>query len=1066
MKKLRNLETLSNFQTTGSLLEKWLFRRALLAVFCLSISVTPSFALNSNSSESIEGVDLSEPLQATQVSGVVSDANGPLPGVNVLVKGTSNGALTDFDGNFEITVDSSDAILVFSYVGFKNQEVVVGNQTTLTVVLEADTESLDEVVVLGYTTRKKGDLTGAVSTVNSKVIENSSNQDLEKSLSGKVAGLIVNDRGGYPGSNETTLLIRGKSTLNNNSPLILIDGIQAASFSHLAPGDIQSLSVLKDGAAAIYGARAANGVILVTTKRGKSGKTKIQFSTSYNISTFAQAPNLMSSEQFATYENEIAGRNGKALPFSQEDIDNYASGNDPINYPNTDWADLTFRDSAPESRTSLSFSGGGENVNYFVSGDYMNREGMYASGDLGFKQYQIRSNLDIKVVDNFKVGVDLSGRFGKNSQPGVDDTYIYKHIYTNEPTEVGQYPNGLYGWGGENGANPRVMSSNQSGFVDRFDNDLRGKFSFNWNLESLTEGLSFKGYAGLRKMSNDQKSWYTPWTIYQLQGDEYIPTDGFSQSGNKNILRESFWKYNELMLNATVHYNRSFGDHSVSGFVGYEQMTSDTRQFWAERQGFPDDQHSELFAGDDEGQQSGGGSGESGRQNYFGQASYDYAKKYYIDLTLRYDGSSNFPSGNRFGTFPGVAVSWAIDKESFMENANWLDALKLRGSFAIMGNDRTGAYQFLTRYNYGGVTNTARPNYTVFGEEGTAYNGYTSANVPNEDITWETADNYNVGVNFLMFDGRFNGDINYFYQKRKDILVARVASVPDYSGIRLPAENFGVVNSFGWELDLGWNDTVKDWTYNVGVNFTNAKNEVDYLDEAANVPDALKREGHSMDSYIVYPTAGIFRDQDQVDATAVKKAGTVEGEPIYLDTNDDGKIDANDRIRTYSSITPEIQYGIYGGFSVKNFEFSILFQGQAKAEMLVFFDQSGSKPEYVYNNRWTVDNRDASLPRAAQINDPYSGNQSDDVANFEGADFYYMDASFLKLREIQIAYTLTKDVIKIGDLKLYLRGNNVATMFSDVAKFDLDPESTGYNNFRTGTYPSLSVYSFGLNFNF
>ncbi len=1005
------------------------------------------------------------------ISGSVTDAgdNSPLIGANVMVQGTSIGTVTDLDGTFTIAAEDANSVLIISYTGYSATEVVVGNQTVIDVKLSYAATSLDEVVVTGYTTRKRGELTGSVSTVDAEVIERTTNKDIAKSLAGKIPGLIVSDRGGYPGStDDITLLIRGKSTLNNNSPLILIDGIQAASFSHLSPQDIESLSVLKDGAAAIYGARAANGVILITTKRGKAGKAEINLTSSYNLSTFSSAPNLMSSEQYAIYRNEGAARNGTPLPFTPEQISGYAAGNDPLNFPSTDWADLTFADYSPEWRNSISVSGGSDKVNYFISGDHIDQVGLYESEDLNFKQYQIRSNLDVKLHETFKVGVDLAGRFGQRNEPGVDDGFIYKHIYTNEPTEVGVYPNGLVAWGGENGANPFIMSSDASGFVKRIDNNLRAKLSFDWTVDWLVKGLSVQGFAGLRRWNTDTKSWYTPWEVYTFQQgtNEYVPQPGFSQRGNKNILRETFWKFDEIMLNATVHYNRTFGQHTLRGFVGYEQFTSDQRTFWAERRDFPSDNHPELFAGSDEGQISDGGSSEWSRLNYFGSLSYDYRKKYFIDLTLRHDGSSNFGPGQRFGTFPGVAVSWSLGDEPFLESADgWLDALKIRASWALMGNDRIAPFQFLTRYNFGGPTNRPQPNYYIFGTSGTRYNGYTSANVPNPDITWETADMKNVGVSFALFDYKLTGDINYFYQKREDILITRNASIPDAAGITLPQENLGKVDNFGWEFQLGWTDHIGDLNYNIGANLTNAKNEIVFMDEAADIPEQLKQEGFPMDSYIVYPTDGIFRDQAHVESTTAKKEGTVEGEPVYLDTNGDGEINAADRVRIYSSNVPEVQYGIFGGLSYKGFDFNFLFQGQANAEMLVFFDQSGSLPEYVFNQRWTPENRDSRYPRAFTQGDPFSGNQNT-ADNFQGADLWLHDASFLRLKEIEVGYSFSKEQTNFGNVRLFFRGLNLLTMFSDIYDLDLDPEAGSYNNFRDSTYPSLKSYSMGINLKF
>lgn len=1010
------------------------------------------------------------PQQKT-ITGTVSDELGPMLGVSIVVKGTTNGTTTDFDGNYSITVEGDNPVLIFTYIGYKAQEVTIGSQTTINVTMAADAENLEEVVVLGYTTRKKGEVTGSVSAIKSEELEKTSNKDLAKSLAGKVSGLIVNDRGGYPGSTgDVSLLIRGKSTLNNNSPLILIDGVVTGTFSQLSPQDIASITILKDGAAAIYGARAANGVILVTTKRGKSGKPKINISSSYNLSSFSVTPELMSSEQYAIYENEINDRLGQAPRFTQEQINNYASGTDPINFPSTDWSDLTFAKTSPESRNSISISGGSEDVKYFVSGDFIKQVGLFKSGDLRFRQNQVRSNLDIKLTNNIKLGVDLSGRFGNTQEPGVDANFIYKHIYTNEPTEVGIYPNGLPGWGGENGANPYVMSSNESGFVKRIDNTLRGRFSLDWDLKSITPGLSFKTFVGVRRQNNDQKSWYTPWTVYSFQEStgEYVPTTGKSQRGGERILTESFWKFDEVQANATLYYKKKLGEnHSINTFVGYEQAQSEQRSFWAQRQGFPTKEHTELFAGSDEGQQSFGTSQEWGRVNYFGSFSYDYKKKYFVDFTIRHDGSSNFGPGKRYGTFPGVAASWAINKESFLDNADWLTDLRLRGSWAKMGNDRIGAFQYLTRFDYGGPTNTANPNYYVFGNPGVTFNGYTPDNVPNPNITWETAYMKNIGIAFSLFDSKLTGDFNYFYQNREDILVTRAAAIPDAAGLTLPAENIGKVDNFGWELELGWNQQVNDnFSYNIGGNVTKAKNEVVFLAEASDVPEWRKREGYSIDSYITYPTAGIFRDQAQVDATDVKLGGTVEGEPIYLDTDGNGKIDANDRVRDYSSNIPQIQYGVYGGFKYKNFDMSFLFQGQAEAKMLVFFDQAGAKPEYVFNQRWTPTNRDSRYPRAFGQSDKYSGNQSGNSENFQGADLWLHDASFLRLKEIEVGYTIPKDKIEFCDIKIFARGLNLFTMFSDVQKLGLDPEAAGYNNFRGSTYPSLKTYTLGVNFSF
>ena len=517
MKKIRNLDGQLNYLLADSLVFKGSIKKVLLTVLCFMFGLTQVIALNSNyegnfDDEIKESTSLNK---QTQITGTISDADGPLPGATVQVKGSTTGTTTDFDGNYSIEVNDTDAVLVFSFVGYKTQEVAVGNQTTINVTLISDSQ-LDEVVVVGYTSKKRGEVTGSISTLKSENIENTSNKEIVKSLAGRVTGLIVSDRGGLPGSNnDVTLLIRGQATLNNNAPLILIDGVQAGigTFNQLSPQDIDNVSILKDGAAAVYGNRAANGVILVTTKRGKSGKPRISLSTSYSISSFSATPKLMSSEEFAIYENAVADRNGIALPFTQEDINNYASGADPVNFPNTNWFDDTFANSVPETRHSISISGGSDKAKYFVSADNIKREGLFASGDTDFNQNQVRSNIDVKITDDIKLSADLSGRFSTQNSPGVNLGFIYKHIYTNLPTELATYSNGLITRGGENGANPLIMSSREAGFDKDKVNDLRGRFAIDWKLDKITQGLSFNAYAGLRKTISNQRDFYNPWTL-------------------------------------------------------------------------------------------------------------------------------------------------------------------------------------------------------------------------------------------------------------------------------------------------------------------------------------------------------------------------------------------------------------------------------------------------------------------------------------------------------------------------------------------------------------------------
>jgi TonB-dependent starch-binding outer membrane protein SusC len=1040
--------------------------KLVICVFAMSI-----LQANANTIiESIEPITEFETIQQT-ITGTVSDIDGPLPGVNILVKGTTNGTQTDFDGNYSISVDSG-SVIVFSYIGYKTQEVAIGNNTNLNILLEADTAVLNEVVVVGYSSKKRGEITGSISTLKSEDIENTSNREVAKSLAGRVTGLIVSDRGGLPGSNnDVTLLIRGQATLNNNAPLILIDGVQAGvgTFNQLAPQDIDNVSILKDGSAAVYGNRAANGVILVTTKRGKSGKPRISLSTSYSISSFSVTPDLMSSEQFAIYENEIADRNGVAQPFTQEDINNYASGSDPVNFPNTNWFDDTFATSSPETRHSISISGGSDKAKYFVSADNIQREGLFASGDTDYEQNQVRSNIDVNITDNIKLSADLSGRFSTQNSPGVDLGFIYKHIYTNLPTELSRHPNGLITRGGENGANPLIMSSSAAGFNKDKVNDLRGRFALDWKLDQITEGLSFNAYAGLRRTLSKQKDFYNPWTYYSLNQStgEYDPNTGFSQQGAVNILRDTAFEFDETLLNASFRYSNSFGDaHSVSAMAAVEQITTESSTFFAQANNLPSGDLPYLFSGDPETAINGGTASELALLSYFGTLSYDYNKKYFVDLMLRRDGSSRFGPGKQFGTFYSVGGNWALGKEKFLENVSWLNALNIKGSYSKMGNDRIPPFQYLSQFSFGNNNpDVDRPNYYVFGESGAVFNGYRTGVAPNPDVTWETAKMSNIAVAFGMFDNRLSGEINFYKQKRSDILVSNEGAIPDFTGVQLPDENLGRVDSKGYEITLGWADKIgEEVSYNLGFNFTNAQNEVVFLPQPENTPERQDITGFQIGSYVIAPTNGVFQDQNQVDSASATLGNTVEGEPFYADTNEDGVINNQDWIRINSSNIPEIQYGITGGVNYKNVNFNFLLQGQAKAKALIFFDQLGSKPEHVFADRWTPSNRNARYPRAFGLNDTYSGPQ--DNNNSVYADLWYHDASFLRLKEVELGYTLTKDVTTFADIKIFVRGFNLLTMFSDIQKLGLDPEGAGYNNFRDSTYPSLKMYSFGVNINF
>ncbi len=1053
MKSINKKQT----QETVSVLKRkcasGLLRVTFTLALCLGLSFSSVFA------------------QGITVSGTVIDETGELLiGANITVKGSTLGTITDYDGNYEIAIDQVGSVLVFSYIGYLSQEVETGTESVINITLQPDILGLEEIVVTGYSSRKRGELTGSVSTVSSEDIQKTSNSDLAKSLSGKVSGLIVQDRGGYPGSTsgqDNTLLIRGKSTLNNNAPLIIVDGLAVGSFSFLSPSDIASISVLKDGAAAIYGARAANGVIVITTNRGKSGQAKINFSSSYRWDQFTRTPKMMNSEQYATYKNEINERIGLRPPYSEEDIENYKTP-DNLEYPNTDWIDIVLRDYSPQSRNVLSISGGTDKVKYFVSGDAINQGGLFESDILDFTQYQGRANLDLQLHKNFKLGIDVSGNKSTRTSPSTKRTEIYKAIYNTQPNVVGIYDNGLVAKARENGNNPLMLSGNESGSENSNASMKQAKVHFDWDLDWITEGLSLTGAAYYKITNEFTKSFRNTWTTYEYAAgtDTYNPIPSFF--GENTISVQDWYRNTEsYQLNAQLNYNRTFsGGHTVRGFMAYEQSGGDQNWFEAYKKGLISADHPDLFSGSEEGLQANGQAIEWGRVNYFGTLAYGYQSKYLLDFTLRYDGSDRFAEGYRFGLFPGAMLGWVITEESFMDNikGDWLNNLKLRASWAMMGNDRVNAFQYFSRYTFGGVRvngSNWNPNFYVFGQTPILYNSFYESVVANPYITWEKADTKNLGLSFVLFNSRLSGDINLFFQKRSDILVQRSASIPSYAALTLPQENLGIVDNYGWEFELAYSGQLNDFNYSFGGNFTNAKNRVEYLDEAVDVPAWRKREGHPIDSYILYPTNGIYPDQEAVDNDPDAIIGTKEGDIDYIDTDGDGTITSNDRIRKHSSAVPEIQYGIYGDLSWKGIGLSFLFQGQAKSEIEIFYSIE-NRPEFWFTERWTPDNRNSIFPRAFQIGDPFNARDVD-YYNRSLIDVYLFNANFIRLKEVELSYSLPKELIKWIELRVFARGSNLFTI--DNIGW-LDPEMAAYHNFNAGLYPQLRSYSIGLNATF
>lgn len=1027
------------------------FSKAILkAAACLfltaSAGIAPAWAA--------EGNDTAEVVQQTStIKGKIVDALGePIIGASVLVKGTTNGTITDFDGNFSLDVPTSGT-LVISYIGYKTIETPIGNQKTFNITMQEDTETLEEVVVVGYGTQKKATLTGSVSQVGGEDLKKVAAANLSNTLAGKTAGIIANTRSGEPGEDDASILIRGKGTLGDTSPLIVVDGIADRSFSRLNPEDIESISVLKDASAAIYGARAANGVILVTTKRGKDGKVKFNYSGNVSFSQPTRIPKMLNSYQYATYVNEYDLGHGEAPTYSAEALAKIQSGEDQINYANTDWWGAVANDWATKTQHSLSISGGNDKISFYTSAQYMWQDAIYKKGVQDYNQYQFTTNIDAKLSDKIKFSMDILGRQEVRNRGAYSTEDLFGYFLTTNPMAAPYYPNGLLrvGYDGVTN-NAAVKVTDLPGTNNSTYSTLNLKPKVHIDLDFITKGLYVEGYAALDFHWNDGKQINTPYDVYIYDAATGEYNNRRAATGAISV-NQWFNKDKTITLNARVGYTKEFkGGHKIDAFVAYEQSKYDYTGISAYRTNYLSAAIPEIFAGSDVAldKDNDGYSSASARQNYFGRINYNYMDKYLAEVTMRYDGSMNFAPGNRWGLFPAFSLGWVMSEEKFFEPLkDVVSFFKLKGSWGMMGNDAVAAYQYLSQYMFGsGFT---------FGD-GNVVKSIYEARTANPDITWETAKTWNVGFNATLWNGLFSLDFDYFQSKRSDILITRNASIPIYSGLSLPAENLGKVKNHGLEFVATYRDRAGDFAWSATGNFTYAKNEVVYMDESVNTPEWQRTTGHPIDGMTMYKALGIYQTQEEVD-NSPHIAGAKPGDLIYQDTNEDGAITWDDAIRIDKSSTPKIIFGLTLNGEWKGFDLNVFFQGQADATVMV--QPTMNMATDFFEGRWietntAEQNANARWPRAF-IKQTYG-----DTWNGQGSTWWLRDASFVRLKSVELGYTFPKNWIKnigLENARLYINGNNLFTIDGmDIC----DPELTS----GITSYPLQRTITMGANITF
>ena len=994
--------------------------------------------------------------QAGICKGLVKDATGEsVIGASVVVKGTTNGTITDFDGNFSLDGIKKGDVIVISYVGYQTQEIK-WNGSPLNVILKEDSKTLSEVVVVGYGTQKKGNLSGSVATVDSKELENRPIQNVSSGLQGLMPGVAITGTNGAPGQDAGKIRVRGIGTLNEAGPYILVDGIETGTLSAVDPNDIESISVLKDAAsAAIYGSKAANGVVLITTKRGKTGQTKISYSGYLSFQNATNMIERMGSYEYASLLNQALEAEGMSKRFNDTELQKFKDGNDPL-YPDTDWYDLAYK-TGVQHRHNVNINGGSENVKYMASLGYLNQTGILPNA--GREQFNARTNLDMKINKRLSARMNLS--FIKNDYSDASSAYyggssdqIIRQLNLIAPWIVARYDDGTWG---------TISDGSPIAWLDSGMKVNRDNYNF-----SGMAAVDYEIFDGLKLtlqgayVNNLQNYNYFQKYIKYNENKESDPSQ----------LDERFYKWDRTNYDALLNYNKNFGKHNIKGLLGWHTEKYNYKYQKAVRKKFPNNELTDMNAGDASTQSNEGYTAELAMISWFARINYDFAGKYLLEANIRADASSRFAEGHRWGYFPSFSGAWRISEEAFMESAkdSWLSGLKIRASWGQLGNQDAlsgsnndyypalNTYNLDSKYAFGGSLNS----------------GYYQRKYRLETISWEKASTWGVGVDFTLFN-KLNGSLDYYNRKTTGIIMD--VTVPKEFALDAYKDNVGSMRNSGIEINLSYNTKIGQVDFGIAGNFSYNKNEIldlgggdpnKYLD-ATDGYSQRNKVGEAMNSYYIYRADGFFNSQEEADAYTAKYGNPFgktfkAGDLRYVDTNKDGKLTADDREYCGSS-DPKIIYGFNINAGWKGIDLSLMFNGAAGVKRLfdgyeVYGNFSGdaAHPATIWRDAWTPDNHDASMPRI--FYDTNSASSSRSVQS----DFWLQDTSYLRLKNLQLGYTLPKgwlNSVGVENIRIYYSVENLLTF--DKMKINIDPESTSQ---RLSSYPLLRTHAFGVNVTF
>jgi len=973
-----------------------------------------------------------------KIMGIVKDSKGsPVSGLSIKVKDGTAGTATNAAGEYSFNVPAN-SVLVFSNVGYLSQEINVNNKQRIDVIMEQSATSLNEVMVVGYGTQKKTSLTSAVADIKGEDLNKRAVANVQQALQGLAPGVTVTDGGGGPGKSDVTIRVRGITTLSGNDPLVMVDGIEQP-LKDINPNDIDRLTVLKDAAStAIYGSRAANGVVLVTTKRAKAGKLAVNLDSYYAIQKVIYNPKQIGMADYMHLQNVAYTNAGASAPFTEDQITTWVNSKDRIKYPLVnDWVNVMFSP-APQQNHTLTVSGGTDRMKTLLSVNHFDQDGIIPNSYS--RQESIRLNTDFKVSKKINLSADFNYRLKNYTSPTNEVTSI-KYMWASSNFAVPRYPDGTYGMSSD-GISPLVEAELKG--LSHFQNNF-GTANLRADIE-LLKGLKFQTQYGLTLVGFNQKIFSN---TYEIR--DYYNKDVIRQQVTTNSLTEIRDYSQQSTLNNLLTYETSKGEHAFTGLLGYSQVAYRYNTLSASRKDFYNNDVQSMSQGSLGSRGNDGYESSWGLRSYFGRLNYNYAEKYFIEVNARYDGSSRFTGKNRYGFFPSVSGAWRLSREKFWGSLSEVaEEFKIRGSWGKTGNQSVGLYSYLETlaardYNFGG-----RP-----------VQGLYQSTLSNTNLTWETTIQSNIGMDASFFHGKLGVSFDYYKKQTEGILLS--LPIPLILGLNAPPQNAGNVENKGWELAISHRSAIRDFHYGFAFNISNVRNRITNL--AGTGPyintdyyvATIQKEGLPINSFIGYKSLGLFKTQEEVDSYPTLYPGTKVGDLKYEDVNRDGIVNASDMIDIGSDI-PHFTFGMNMNFDYRNFDMNLFFQGVGKAQAMIG-EWAGNVPWQSFvmdfqKDYWTPKNPTAKYPRPEAFADK----------DWVNSDFWIVNTAYFKLKNIQLGYSIPAKVIKranIQRLRFYLAASNVFTI-SAVNKWGFDPEF----NTSLRSYPQVSLYTAGINLTF